>query len=180
MMYEPCKRYVRNMRLTVGISFLFIIACFLVFGQNEFKLKLPQVHVHKSGPYIGIQRGAFSSVELGAEFQWKKIQLMTALSNGIYVGCNYNFASNTLGYATGYWIKPSRLGLTYGGNILYFTDFKHRNLAFAPSVGYKLMGFHATAGYQILSMKGTPTGVNSLYVCLRFVLINQRDTKIKR
>lgn len=171
----------RNMWLRREISILLFLCLGMnVFGQLNEKLDLPEVRVLKSGPYLGIQRGDYWVGELGAEFQWKRIQLKTATTHGIHTGFNYNFNHNILGYDLGYWIKPSRLGLTYGGNLLLRTDFAENKFGFAPCIGYKLFGFHLQTGYQFLSGSKEMKGVNTFFLSLRFVLINHRDTKITR
>lgn len=170
-----------NMWLRKSISSaLIVFASFWVSGQQDAKLGLPEVRVLKSGPYIGVQRGSYWVGELGAELQWKRIKLKTALTHGVHTGINYNFTNNILGYDLGYWIKPSRLGLTYGGNLILRTDFNQNAFGFTPCVGYKFFGFHAQTGYQFLTNSKQFNGVNTFFISLRFVLINHRDTKIKR
>jgi hypothetical protein len=170
-----------NMWWRKSISVWIIIYSTLpCFGQNERKFELPEVRVMKSGPYIGVQRGNYWVGELGAEFQLKKIQLKTAVTHGVHTGFNYNFTNNILGCDMGYWIKSSRFGLTYGGNLLLRTDFNKQMLGFAPTIGYKLFGFHAQTGYQFLTGTKEIKGINTFFVNLRFVLINRRDTNIKR
>jgi hypothetical protein len=170
-----------NMWLKKEISILiFVFSWLSVFGQLEDKLDLPEVHVLKSGPYVGVQRGNYWVGELGAEFQWKKIRLKSALTHGVHTGFNYNFNYHILGYDLGYWVKPSRFGLTYGGNLLLRTDFSVNKFGFAPCVGYKIFGFHLQTGYQFLTRPKDLQGVNNFFLSLRFVLINHRDTKIKR
>lgn len=169
-----------NMCLSRIFSVIAIFFCLGFYAQQDGKLDLPEIRVWKSGPYLGIQRGAYWVGELGAEFQWKKIKLASSLSHGVHTGFNYNFNNNVLGSDLGYWIKPNRLGLTYGGNLLLRTDFASNKFGFAPCVGYKVFGFHLQAGYQFLTGSADLDGVNTFFVSLRFVLINNRDTKIKR
>lgn len=70
------NEYMRNMWLRREISILLFLCLGMnVFGQLNEKLDLPEVRVLKSGPYLGIQRGDYWVGELGAEFQWKRIQL---------------------------------------------------------------------------------------------------------
>jgi hypothetical protein len=169
-----------NMWLKKIISSWIVFGCFFVFSQKDRKLEFPEMRVWKSGPYIGVQRGLYWIGELGAEIQWKKIQLKSARSHGIHAGVNYNFTGNVLGYDLGYWIKQSRLGLTYGGNLLLRTDFTTNKYGFAPCLGYKILGFHLQTGYQLFLGSKPLNAVNTFFVSARFVLINRRDTKLKR
>ena len=169
-----------NMRMKRIVSCWFLLCCLVVSGQKDGKLDFPKLHIWKSGPYFGVQRGKYWVGELGAEFQWKKVKLVSTLSQGMHTGVNYNFTNNVLGYDLGYWIKPSRLGLTYGGNMFYRTNFSGNNVGFAPCLGYKVFGFHLQTGYQFLLGSKNLVGVNTFFVSLRFVIINHRDTKVRR
>jgi len=120
---------------------------------SQLSVPLMDIKVRKSGPYVGIQRGKYTILELGAEMQWKQL---------------------------GYWIKPSRLGLTYGGNLVMRTDFNENRVGFAPVVGYKLVGFHLQTGYHFLSRSAYFTETNGFFISLRFVLINNRDIDVDR
>jgi hypothetical protein len=149
--------------------------------QTDKKDRL-NMSVKKSGPYIGIQRGKYTVLELGVERQWKKIQLSTARSQGIHLGFNYNFWRNVLGYDIGYWSKPSRVGLTYGLNLVLRTDFDRTKLGFVPVLGYQFSILHLQTGYHFLapSNKGFNMETNSYFVSLRVVLINNRKTEVKK
>lgn len=149
--------------------------------QTDKKDRL-NMSVKKSGPYIGIQRGKYTVLELGVERQWKKIQLSTARTQGIHLGFNYNFWRNVLGYDIGYWSKPSRVGLTYGLNLVMRTDFDRTKIGFVPVLGYQFSILHLQTGYHFLapSNKGFNMETNSYFVSLRVVLINNRKTEVKK
>jgi hypothetical protein len=138
------------------------------------------ITIRKSGPYIGLQRGKYTVLEIGGEMQWKQVKLKSAVTHAVHAGFNYNFKYNVLGYDLGYWVKPSRLGLTYGGNLVLRTDFDENRLGFAPVLGYKLFGFHLQTGYHFLSRASQFTETNGFFVSLRFVLINNRDVDVDR
>ena len=53
------------------------------------------------------------------------------------MGFNYNFKYKVLGYDAGYWIKPHRVGLTYGANLVFRTNFDQSKIGVAPVVGFK-------------------------------------------
>ena len=144
--------------------------------KNPFKNKRLDVSVSKSGPYFGLQRGEYLILELGVEQQWKKIKLKTAKTQALSTGFNYNFKYNVLGYDAGYWIKPSRVGLTYGANVIFRTNFDENRVGIAPVVGYKLYGFHLQTGYHFLTPASNFDETNRFFISLRFILINDRDT----
>jgi len=108
------------------------------------------------------------------------VKLASATTQSIHTGFNYDFQQNILGYNLGYWIKPSRLGLTYGGNLIFRSDFSQNRVGFAPVIGYKLFGFHLQTGYNFLTHSNSFKNTNTFFVSLRFILINQRDIKIDR
>jgi hypothetical protein len=165
------------------VSIFFIFALCSAFGQeddkwfkNPFKKKpLIDMTIIKSGPYFGIQRGAYAVIELGAERQWKQVTLKTAETQALHTGLNYNFLQNVLGYDLGYWAKPKRIGMTYGANLVFRTNFNESRIGLTPVIGYKLFGFHLQTGYHLLTPATDFTETNRLFVSLRFVWINQRE-----
>ena len=175
--------------LRKGLSSLIVLIGFSAFSQfslNSFhpelfpKDKWLDVRVKKSGPYIGYQRGLYNVGELGVERQWKRIKFKTAITHGVHIGFNYNFTNNVLGYETGYWIKPSRVGLTYGACANFFTDFTHNRIGVSPVIGYKLYGFHLQTGYHFLTPSGNFKEVNTFFISLRFIIVNDRDFDIQQ
>lgn len=167
-----------------GISLAFILMVSSTFAQlapySFYKKKRFELIVKKTGPYFSLQQGKYLVPELGVERQWKQIKLATAFTHAIHMGFNYNFKYKVLGYDVGYWVKPSRIGLTYGGNLILRTDFDETRLGFAPVIGYKLVGFHLQTGYHFLSRSTTFTETNKFFISLRFVLINDRDVDINK
>jgi hypothetical protein len=67
------------------------------------------------------------------------------------------------------WMKHGRVNLTYGGNLLYYSDFRglHR-YGIGPAVGFRLAGFHLINGYNFLGGDKELEGVNTLYITLRY------------
>lgn len=147
--------------------------------QLTSKDPLLKVRSFKSGPYIGVQRGAYWFAEFGAEMQFKKIKITNPRVHALHTGFNYNFTNNVLGYDFGYWYQAGRLGLTYGGNLVYRTDFTHNRIGIAPVVGFKLFQFHFQTGYHFLTPSDNFKTMNRFFVSLRFVIINNRDIDIK-
>ncbi len=162
---------------------LFVIFSFLTlsfFAVSQRERSLPELKVWKAGPYFGVQRGAYWVGEAGGEFQWKTIKLRKSMTQGIHTGANYNFSQNVLGYDLGYWIKPSRIGFTYGTNLIMRTDFTTTRGGIAPFIGYKIYGFHIQTGYQFFKNSQSFDGVNTFFLSLRFVIVNHRSTKVKK
>lgn len=171
--------------LPIKISFfcLFLIgtASAQLAPEPSFLIKRKfNIEVKKTGPYFSLQQGKYLVPELGVERQWKQIKLATAFTHAVHMGFNYNFKYKVLGYDVGYWVKPSRIGLTYGGNFVLRTDFNETRLGFAPVIGYKLFGFHLQTGYHFLTRSTTFTETNTFFISLRFVLINDRDVDVNK
>jgi hypothetical protein len=127
-----------------------------------------------TGMILGLQRGRYSSIEMGVEAHWRKISLLKPHIIGASANMEYNFGNNVLGYKAGAWIKRGRINLTYGANVSYFTNFRegHR-FGIGPAVGFRLLGFHLINGFNFLTADKAaktenPVGVNSLYVTLRY------------
>ena len=165
---------------------------FMLFASASFAQLAPQqyfkrdkghkikINVKKFGPYFGLQRGKFTIAEVGVEYIWKKIQLSTAKTNGINAGFNYNFLHNVLGYDVGYFIKPTRVGLTYGASAVMRTDFDETRVGIAPVIGYQFSLFHLQTGYHFLTKASHDIQTNSFFVSLRLVLINNRNIEVKK
>ena len=171
--------------LQIKISFF----CMLLIGtasaqiapEPSFLMKRKfNIEVKKTGPYIGVQRGRYTVAEFGVERQWKKIKLSSSINQAVHMGVNYNFKYNVLGYDLGYWIKPNRIGLTYGGNLVIRTDFTKYRIGFTPVIGFKLVGFHLQTGYHFLTRSTTFTETNTFFISLRYVLINDRDIQVNK
>lgn len=160
-------------------------ACVLVvslmsFGQSEgsilaVKKPLLEVSVTKSGPYFGLQRGKYTVLEIGAERQWKKVRLKLPVTHAAHLGFNYNFKYNMLGYDMGYWYRPHRIGLTYGGNLFMRTNFDNTRVGIAPVIGYKIWLLHFQTGYHFMGRLPENFETNRFFVSLRIGIINDRD-----
>ena len=132
----------------------------------SYKKKLYQ---RNRGAIIGLQRGAVSAIELGAEAHWRKLSLTNPTIIGATANLGYNFGHHTIGYQAGMWMKRGRVNLTYGGNLLYYSNFKglHR-YGIGPAVGFRLAGFHLINGYNFLAGDKELEGANTLYITLRY------------
>ena len=110
----------------------------------------------------------------------EKSKIIIILNQALHMGINYNFKYNVLGYDLGYWIKPNRIGLTYGANLVLRTDFNKTRIGFTPVIGFKLVGFHIQTGYHFLSRSLNFTETNTFFISLRYVLINDRDVQVNK
>ncbi len=123
---------------------------------------------------IGLQKGKYTSIELGGEAHWRKISFNKPRIIGATANMEYNFEENIIGYKAGMWMKRGRINLTYGANVSYFTNFNNgHRFGFGPSVGFRLLGLHLVNGINILTKDKTEAGekpieVNSLYLSLRY------------
>jgi hypothetical protein len=139
-----------------------------------------KLYQRNTGMILGLQRGRYTSIELGGEAHWRKIAFKKPHIIGATANLEYDFTNNVIGYKAGMWMKRGRINLTYGANIAYFTNFKDGNrFAFGPSVGFRLLGLHLVNGINILTKdKNSSTSstakeeaalpVNTLYTSLRY------------
>lgn len=173
----------RNKRIYIfALSIWGLIPAFAQadLGASFQKRILPEVKVRKSGPYFGVQKGKYLNGEIGMEHQWKTLKLVKPITQAVHFGITYNLKQNVMGYEAGYWCKVGRFNLTYGINALFLTDFNYQRFAFTPVIGYKFMGFHAQTGCNIMAPSTQFKNVNTFFISLRFLLINNRDWDIKK
>ncbi len=127
-----------------------------------------------SGMILGLQRGKYTALELGAEAHWRKISLLNPHIIGATANLEYNIADHVLGYKAGVWMKRGRINLTYGINVSYFTDFNnHQLFGGGPAVGFRFFGFHLINGYNFFAFDNSKPElqampVNNLYMSLRY------------
>lgn len=129
-----------------------------------------------TGVIIGLQRGKYTSLEVGGEAHWRKISVLKPHIIGATANLSYNPGKNVLGYHGGVWMKRGHINLTYGADINYFTDFNSRQaIAFGPSIGFRLFGLHLVNGFNVVAANRTknveaPLPVNTFYMSLRYYL----------
>lgn len=168
-----------------SLIFLFICASSFGYSQSLHQSIAQQgkpflkVNVKKTGPYFGLRQGLYLVPEVGVERQWKRIKLSNAIIHAAHTGFNYNFKGKILGYDVGYWVKPHRIGLTYGGNLVYRTDFSRSKIGIVPVVGFKIWLLHAQTGYHFMT-RTEGFDANYFFISLRIGLINDRDIDVKR
>jgi hypothetical protein len=167
------------------LIFLFIlVSCSLQAQKEKFSFKkwFPkyEVSIHKFGPYVGYQTGAYNKFEFGEEFQWKRVKFIHPHTNALHAGVNYDFKQNVLGYEIGYWNKTGRLNLTYGINSSYQTNFTSDLFSISPVVGFKLSQLHLQTGYNFTTRNTTLIPTNSFFISLRFVFIQKWDVQIDK
>lgn len=133
-----------------------------------------KLYQRNMGMIIGLQRGKYTSLELGGEAHWRKISFLQPHIFGATANLAYNPGRNILGYHAGVWMKRGHVNLTYGADVNYFTDFNNRQgFGIGPSVGFRLFGLHLVNGYNFISTKSTksmeaPLPVNTFYMSLRY------------
>ncbi|MEN8929452.1 MAG: hypothetical protein ABF242_03155 [Flavobacteriales bacterium] len=149
-------------------------------GDLDFPTKKPLVRIFKSGPYLGLQRGKFTNLEIGYELQRKGVKLIKPTTHALNAGFDYNLFENVLGFSVGYWQKKGRLNLTYGANLVYKTDFDNTKFGIAPTLGFKLSIAHLQVGANILSKSNNFENTNLFFVSLRVVFINNRNYKWRK
>lgn len=137
------------------------------------------LNVTKTGPYLGLQQGKYTVLEVGAEREWKTIQLRDAHSHAVNTGFNYNFKYKVLGYDIGYWWRPHRVGLTVGGTLFLRTDFDRTKVGIAPAVGFKFWMLHLRTGYHFMP-RPKEFETNTFFISLRIGIVNDRDFELKR
>ncbi|MGN6602392.1 MAG: hypothetical protein ACTHK8_08055 [Ginsengibacter sp.] len=136
-----------------------------------------KLYQRNTGVIIGLQRGKYTSLEVGGEAHWRKISLLKPHIIGATANLSYNPGRNVLGYHAGVWMKRGHINLTYGADINYFTDFNERQaFAIGPSVGFRFFGFDLVNGFNIITLThksktvDAPLPVNTLYISLRYFL----------
>jgi hypothetical protein len=128
-----------------------------------------KLYQRNHGVILGLQRGSSTSIELGGEAHWRKMALTKPRITGASVNMEYNFGNHVIGYKAGMWTKRGRVNLTYGGNLVYFNDFKGLNrYGIGPAVGFRFAGFHLINGYNFFAGDKEMDKVNTLYMTLRY------------
>lgn len=117
---------------------------------------------------VGIQRGKYTFLELGAEKHWTKVKLVNQKTYSLGANMEYNFGNNVLGYKISGWRKVGRINLTFGANLCYYTDFNRNRIGIGPAIGFRLLGFHLINGYNFTIGDSGFTQFNKLYISLRY------------
>ena len=165
--------------MKIALCLFLLVASFFAHAQflftnhqtfsNTHTPPARKLYQRNSGAIIGLQRGAITSFEMGAEMHWRKLAFRKPKITGATANIEYNFGHHVLGYKAGVWRKAGRVNLTYGGNLVYYTDFNgQERYGLGPAVGFRLAGFHLTNGYNILFGDKEFKDVNTLYMSLRY------------
>jgi hypothetical protein len=170
------------MKKTINVLCLFIFPILLQAQEEQtalgitldnytgasipFKRKLYQQNY---GAILGLQKGAHTSIEMGAEAHWRKLSFANPTITGATVNMNYNLSNHVIGYQGGMWMKHGRVNLTYGANVVYYSNFHGlEQYGGGPAVGFRLAGFHLINGYNFLGGDKEMEGANKLYITLRY------------
>jgi hypothetical protein len=60
------------------------------------------------------------------------------------------------------------------------SDFSKTQFGIAPNIGYKFLQFHLQTGYHFFGADTNPIETNTLYISLKWVIINKRKLDIDR
>ncbi len=158
-------------------SFFILFSC-LVSQAHDWESQL-KIKRYKYGVLLGIERGKYTFISLGGEFQYKKLKLNNAPTlSGLFLA-SYEFKNNLIDYTLGSWYKRGRTNLSYGINAHMISDFNHYKFGVSPSIGYKLLGFHVLTGYKFTTQT-YKIPHNNFYISIRYFLSQSRKTKIKK
>lgn len=158
--------------------FLLLFCCASALAHEPDKIELPQWKVLKKGPYFGYQLGKYNYLELGVELMQKEVKLIRPITHAAQFGMNINLFNETVGYELGYWRKASRVDMSYGLRACYMTNFDTGRFGLVPNIGYRLGAFHLQTGYYFyFPQVDTDFLANTLFLSLRFTLVNKRKLK---
>lgn len=176
--------------LVIIISFFY---CNNSFAQlsNRLKTTYPlglkridgsniKIFTRSYGMIVGIQRGKYTFLEVGAEMHWRKILAIKPRLWAVTANMEYNFSENVLGYKLTYFAKRGRINFTYGANLIYFTNFTDGKIGLGPSIGFKLLGFHFINGFNFYLGKKEVPGGNSLYISIRYFIPIRNKVRIEK
>lgn len=142
-------------------------------GNKEQKEKKERRKFYQSsrGLLVGYERGRNDFLQVGYEYNWKKIRLRRPVIRAVDGFMEYNFWENVLGFKAAYWQRHGRAKLTYGGHAGYFSNFENSSLSIGPSVGFRILGFHGQAGYNfLLNDPDREIAANRLYLSINFFI----------
>jgi hypothetical protein len=138
------------------------------------KFELPKFSTNKTGTLIGIQRGSYFFIQAGVEQQRKQLRLKKPNTLAWNTLFEYTWSENALGLRVGGWFKTNRIGFTYGADLLGASDFTKYNLALTPSIGFKLVGFHALVNYNLFFFQ-KEFNYNQLNLSIRYFISKRRE-----
>ena len=151
------------------------------YSQNSFSYSgpfIPKLYQRNTGALLGVQRGQYTFIEMGGEAHWRKIGLKKSNITATSVTMEYNPLNHVIGYKAGMWTKRGHVNLSYGGNLVFYNDFKGKSrYGLGPAVGFRLAGFHLINGYNFLAGNKELSKVNTLYIALRYYFpVNNKFT----
>lgn len=181
----------RLTRIIAVLLFLFILSSFTTLKAqlalkkpaiDPFSLNYPalKVYTRSYGALIGVQRGKYTFIELGAEKHWTKVRLVKQKTYSLGATMEYNFKNNVIGYKVSGWTKVGRINLTYGINLCYFTNFNESRYGAGPAIGFRLLGFHFINGYNFTFGAKDFNEFNKLYISLRYFFPLEKKIKFRK
>jgi hypothetical protein len=135
--------------------------------QKDKKEKL-KVYQSSRGYVIGYERGRSDMIQLGYQYNWKKIRLKQPVIRAVEGYAAISPFTGVYGLQGGYWQRHGRLKLTYGGRVGAFTNFDASTLSIGPALGFRILGFHGQGGFNLLS--NPEVQANRLYASINFFI----------
>ena len=178
----------KNIVDSLIIAFMLMVSSKSIHSQGFLNSKTKKEKtIVKTGPYFGVQSGRYYAGEIGVERQWKEGKLKSPNTHSLHFGVNYTFdfsrLNPVLGYDLGYWFRKSNLGLTYGTTLCMRTNFQSYRFGITPTLGYKVWQLHVQTGYHFLypfyAFDKNTFDSNTLFLSVRFVIVNDREVKSK-
>ncbi|MFM7565249.1 MAG: hypothetical protein ACKO4K_00730 [Flavobacteriales bacterium] len=154
--------------------YFFFFLSFVGFSQHATSFGFTKIQL---GPYLGLQKGRNTVLELGLEKRIKEIALGHRSSYAINLGANFDFQSLLVGLDGGLWFRPHNVGFMWGGQLALRSDFHQSMVGISPTLGYKIWFLHATLGYYVYPKKIPNVVTNHLYASVRLTLTQEKKVK---
>lgn len=155
------------------LIFIFTLS-FVGFSQSQSSFGFNKIQL---GPYLGLQKGKNTVIELGVEKRVKEVSLLKRSSHAYNIGANFDLNSLLVGIDGGVWFRPHSIGLLWGGQLAIRSDFNQYIIGVSPTIGYKIWFIHATLGYYYYPLNIPNIITNNLYVSLRLNLTQNSKWK---
>lgn len=143
---------------------------FDLFKDFEFPVKIYQYSYGIAG---GVTKGRATFIDLGGEFHWQKMKLVSPRTWAVGANVSYNFTDNIIGYRAEGWTRKGRLNLIYGLHAAYYSDFENGRFGFGPNIGFRILNIHFGTGANIFISNPNEKlrkATNGLYVNLKYYL----------
>jgi len=168
-----------QVRKTLCLITILFSTIILNANKPDKKQLFPSYSVNKYGTLIGIQRGNYFNIQLGAELQRKQIKLKNPKTIAALGLIEYAWETNTVGLKVGSYFKTGRAGFTMGANFTAISDFDNYRIGISPALGFKFIGFHGVLSYNALFYNRDVIPYNNLHLSIRYFITRKRKVKKK-